>query len=132
MSKVELTIPGPIPSKKNSKQIITVRGRPIIISSKKYLAWNKMARGSVRIQTVWHKLQRVEDIRLITIKFYWPDKRRRDLSNIAEGVMDLLVETKIIQDDCWKFVPKLVLISSGIDKVKPRAEVEIDDQSDNN
>lgn len=64
-------------------------------------------------------------IESITINFWLPDARKCDLTNKAESLMDLLVDTKTIMDDSWQIVPKLILISNGIDRENPRAEIEI-------
>lgn len=68
----------------------------------------------------------IQNVRQVEIVFWWPDKRRCDLSNKAETVMDLLVEKKILQDDNWMIVPKLILTSGGIDRMNPRAVVVIE------
>lgn len=61
----------------------------------------------------------------VEITFFAPDARKADLSNKAESLMDLLVDTKILEDDNWFVVKKLTLIFGGIDKKNPRAEIEI-------
>jgi hypothetical protein len=52
-------------------------------------------------------------------------KRSADLTNKAEGVMDFLVEKGYLEDDNYFVVPKVVLSFGGIDKKNPRAEIEI-------
>ena len=54
-----------------------------------------------------------------------PDKRKTDLTNKAESVMDLLVDCGVIEDDSWQFVPKLYLSCLGTDKEKPGATIWI-------
>ena len=61
----------------------------------------------------------------VVMTFFFPDKRRTDLSNKCESVMDLLVDNKIIPDDDWTHVSSLHLVSGGSDKENPRCEIEI-------
>jgi len=62
----------------------------------------------------------------MTITIFFPDLRRSDLSNKAESIMDLLVDNRFIEDDNHEVVPKLTLISGGIDRKEPRCEINID------
>jgi len=117
-----ITVMGRIPSKKNSKRIITRGGKPSIISSESYEAWQSNALWDVHKQWTDAVLTTVNEVE---ITFFWPDKRRCDLSNKAESIMDLLVDAKINADDNWGVVPRLVLISGGVDKVSPRADIVI-------
>lgn len=116
---MNFTIPGPIPPKKNSKKIIRVNGRILIIPSKSHEEWFKNARYALI------GAKPVGDISSVEIAFWWPDMRRRDMSNAAESIMDLLVDGGIIEDDSWQYVPRLVLVSAGVDRAKPRAEVSV-------
>jgi len=118
---VKIILKGLIPSKKNSKQIIQVKGRPLIIPSKSFLAWERTARFQVRAQ--WNKctLQKVEEVE---IKLYFGTKRKADVSNKAESVMDLLVDCGVLVDDNYLVVPKLILTGSHR-KGDPGAEIFI-------
>lgn len=119
MKTLQLTLKGRIPSKKNSRNIFVRGNRPINIPSKQYGNWHKQA--SQQLIGVKEILGEVE----IQIDFYMPDKRKADLTNKAESIMDLLVDLKIIQDDSWQYVPSLILMSKGVDKENPRAEIWI-------
>lgn len=61
----------------------------------------------------------------VIIDFYFPDARKTDLTNKSESIMDLLVDSMILEDDNHVVVPKLILRSKGIDKKNPRAEITI-------
>lgn len=61
----------------------------------------------------------------VSIKFFAENRRRWDLSNAAESVMDLLVEEGFLTDDCVENVPELHLEYGGLEKENPRAEVQI-------
>ncbi len=119
---VKITLTGDVPSKKNSKQIIYVRGRPIIIPSKNHKAWHYDAMSQVaEIKPV------VKQISAIELIFYPSTKRLFDLSNKAESIMDLLVDAAIIKDDNYSVVPKLILQIGNHDKLNPRTEIKINE-----
>lgn len=61
----------------------------------------------------------------VVIRFFAENRRRWDVSNAAESVMDLLVEEGFVEDDCVENVDSLHLEYHGVDKERPRAEVEI-------
>jgi len=116
---MELIIKGRIPSKKNQKQIIYVKGRPLIISSKAHKEWHTEQLWLLKGKTC------VTDPISVQITIYAPDKRKADLTNKAESLMDLLVDAKIIEDDNWFIIPNISLHFGGVDKNNPRAEITI-------
>ena len=122
MATIKFTIQGRVPSKKNSRRAIYVKGRTIMIANKKYAEWHKDASA----QLVAMRVGKAEGKLAITILLYPPDRVKGDLSNKAESVMDLLVDCGVIEDDNWFVVDELILRFGGIDKVNPRAEVTIE------
>lgn len=119
MKTTKFTIKGRIPSKKNSRIIIMGKKRPFSIPSTKYKEWHKQA--TLQIQ----EIKSITNIQEVAILIHFPDNRKADLTNKAESIMDLLVDNKIIADDCWQEIPTINLISMGVDKENPRAEVII-------
>lgn len=117
-----ITIYGNTPSKKNSKQIVPVHGRYIIISSKNYAQWHKEALK----QLIGAK--KVVTPTIPYIKFYQGTARQYDLTNKAESIMDLLVDAGIIPDDSVEYIPEIHLSHGGKDKENPRAEITFNDQ----
>ena len=115
---IKIVILGRIPSKKNSR--VTNRKTGMSFCSLKYKQWHRQASN----QLLFGKPV-LSSIFSIKIMFFWPDLRRTDMSNKAESIMDLLVDNKILKDDCWKIVPSLELVSAGVDKINPRAEIFI-------
>jgi len=112
-----LVLFGRIPSKKNGKIMICRGSRPILISTPAYSAW--------REEQLW-KLKGKKVPSIITelrLSFYAPDARRTDLTNKAESVMDLLVDARLIEDDNWTVIPKLVLEYIEIDRKNPRCVI---------
>lgn len=112
-----IVIKGRIPSKKNSTIAMARNGRVFHFPSNKYQTWNKEA-----------KLQLIgqENIPIgtsLVLNFYLPDKRKTDLTNKAESIMDTLVDSGLLADDCCQVVPSLWLNYQGVDKENPRCEI---------
>lgn len=116
---MRITLPGRIPSKKNSKQLIYRHGRSFLIPSSNYTLWQQ--EQSYRLKKIPKPIENAE----IEITIFAPDKRTADLTNKAESIMDLLVDNQILKDDSWFVIGKLTLIFGGVDKENPRAEIEI-------
>ena len=114
---------GKIPSKKNSR--ITNRKTGRSFPSKAYAEWHVAASMQLRDKVPDVPLSEVESI---TLTFFHPDRRKYDLTNKAESVMDLMVDLGIIHDDNYGVVPKLVLISGGLDKLAPGCLIEISEK----
>src|SRR4051812_22531078 len=100
-----LSLPGRVPSKKNSKRIVVAGGRPRIISSEAFLAWHEEM--MLRVRRFRPKTPIV--LASVAITFFADTRRRFDLTNAAESVMDLLVDAEILADDSWAVVPQLSL-----------------------
>jgi len=124
-TKTMITILGKIPSKKNSKKIFSIRGRVIIAPSTIYEKWHRQAKQQVLSQGQCG-CQEGKKVCKIEINLYAPDKRRGDLTNRAESILDLLVDCGILKDDNWFEVPQVVLSFGGVDRENPRAEIFID------
>lgn len=119
---ISIVLEGDVPSKKNSKQIIYRYGRPMIISSKRFIEWNKVAQ---QIMSLKYRGLKASDVECITMTIFPSTKRKSDLSNKFESIADLLVDVGVIEDDNWFVVPKVVMLFGGVDKKNPRVEVEI-------
>ena len=117
MKILQLRLNGRIPSKKISRNVCRKGNRTFNIPSEQYRNWHRMASeqliggekiiGSCEVQ----------------ITFHMPDKRRADLTNKAESIMDLLVDLEIIQDDSWQHIPRLILSCDGVNKENPGADI---------
>lgn len=122
MKNTLITIPGDVPSKKNSKQIIYRGGRSFIISSNKFLSWHKMTLQHLQAH---YRGLKVENLDSITMIIFPSSKRKSDLSNKFESIADLLVDAGVIEDDNWFIMPKVHLIFGGVDKLNPRVGIEL-------
>lgn len=116
---MKIILKGRVPSKKNSRQIVFGGNRPYSIPSKEYRFWHEEQ------SYLLPKVKKPLKLQCIELFFYAPDKRKADLSNKTESVMDLLVDNKIIEDDNWFEVASLNLRFKGVDKDNPRVEINI-------
>jgi len=115
---MKLTIKGRIPSKKNQRDIFVRGGRIVNIPSEKYREWHREASKQIRNA-------KSGDYHNAHITMFAPDKRKADLTNKAESIMDLLVDNKVIKDDNWFEIENIVLLFGGVDRENPRAEIEL-------
>lgn len=123
MPKLGIILLGRVPSKKNSKQWLKFGGRMVLVPSKEYNAWH--TEKSWELKNYKKLIKKTIDKCAITIKIYFPDKRKTDLTNKAESIMDLLVDNEFLTDDNHEVCPDLHLISEGVDKDNPRVEITI-------
>ena len=65
----------------------------------------------------------------ITYTVFYPTKRLADISNVCCVVdkffCDTLVETGVLEDDNYTYIPKVIYAFGGIDKDNPRCEAVI-------
>ena len=105
-------------TKKNSSQIINVKGRSIIIPSKKYRDYEKQA-------GVFLKPLHIDYPVNIKCTYYMGSKRKVDLTNLLSATMDVLVKYKVLTDDNRD----IAATNNGsvvlYDKENPRTEIEI-------
>jgi hypothetical protein len=67
---------------------------------------------------------------LVILSFTAGDRRRFDLSNVAESCMDLLVDAAYLADDSWSVVPSLTLLFLGVEPGRARVQITINPTSD--
>lgn len=60
----------------------------------------------------------------IHYQFYFPDKRKTDISNKIESINDMFVECWILQDDNHEIVQQIIWTSRWICPKTPRVEIE--------
>ncbi len=85
--------------------------------SKKYEAWLKSC----------PKLRELNIDEPVSVEyiFTWPDNRARDLSNWIKCCEDYLVSQKVLADDNYKIVSKVLLRHEGINKEGPKVLIVI-------
>jgi crossover junction endodeoxyribonuclease RusA len=82
-------------------------GRGRVYRSKRYMSWCRDAGWELNLQ----RPSRLTGAVVVTIAAGKPDKRRRDIDNLAKSTLDLLVAHQVIEDDA-----KLVSITSRWDE----------------
>ena len=106
---MKFTIPG-IPPSVNHLYLTTCSGKRIM--TKEGRAWMEEARYYLPDEIILDKVD-------VTLRFYYPDNRRRDLDNSMKVTLDLLP----LKDDSQVYALRA---SKLVDKDNPRVEVEIE------
>lgn len=119
-STINLVVHGLTPSKKNSVGLMFRGGKMFKFPNSRYQSWHKDA-----IKTLKTPHKCFDKVSLVHLTIYGDTKRKFDLSNKAESIMDLLVDVGYLKDDNYEVVPKLILEYGGQDKENPRCEIEI-------
>ena len=112
-----IVIPVAPRTKKNSQQIVMVKGRPMIIPSKAYRQYEK---------DCGFFLANVEpflDPCNMKCLYYMPTRRRVDLVNLLEATCDILVHYGILIDDNSNYVVGHDGSRVLYDKENPRTEI---------
>lgn len=119
---MKITIPVVPRSKKNSQQIIINprTKRPMIVQSKLYVNFERECGKFLKE----YKSNRDYSVNL-KVKFYVPDKRKRDIANYIEAIQDILVKYEVLKDDNYNIVYSLDGTRMYVDKENPRVEIEI-------
>jgi Holliday junction resolvase RusA-like endonuclease len=116
--ELSFVIYGKVPAKSSSRRIITVRDRPMIISSPECLRYEK----DFQIQANIIKKDTFNQERLEVYMIWHTDSFRQDIDSPAKIVFDCCQKNKIIFND--NKIDKY-FIERKIDKVSPRIEIKI-------
>lgn len=117
---MKFTIPIQPITKKNHQEIVNVRGRPMLLQSKKYRDYEKKAVLFVP------KLYLTGPVTVKAL-FYMQARRRVDLINLLEALDDVLVCGGLLVDDNCLSIPSHDGSRVFYDKINPRTEVEVYD-----
>ena len=119
-----ITLQGLVKPKKNSKRMVMFgRKKPVLLSSLGFLAWHKSAMAQM-IAAQYPKYRFSTPIQ-VKIQFMIKDNRRRDLTNMAESVMDLLVDYGVIEDDRWQICRYISMV--GVRSTEDSVKITIKD-----
>jgi hypothetical protein len=78
--------------------------------------------------TVWDLRKFRWPVARLSMRFFWPDKRRRDTLNAAHSCkpyVDGLVDAGLVLDDCWTAL-EIGGLTSEVDKTNPRVEITVE------
>lgn len=117
MNKITIEIPLLCRPKKNSQSIVYNKAthKRVIIQSDRYLEFERqcgyfLKKYAMNVNTP------------INLKclFYVPDRRRRDIANLLNGIQDILVKYHVIEDDNFNIVKSVdgtrIIYEKGIEK----------------
>jgi len=106
MIKEIIVFKGILPSKKNSKQIVVRKGRPMIIPSKAYNKWHKeqlkIHKDIFSLSWWWYTFTYY--FKIPYNKDWTISKRPFDYSNKIESINDFLVDIWAIEDDNYTII----------------------------
>lgn len=108
-------------TKKNSQEIWKRGGRSFIVPSRAYREYEAGAMFYLRPKPK----KPVGEAVNVKALFYMPDRRRVDLVNLQEALLDVLVKAGILEDDCAKTVASMDGSRVLYDKQDPRTVVVI-------
>ena len=117
--KIKFTIKGAPRTKKNSQQIVQIKGRPRLIASAPYRKYEQMCKGQIPAEHIDSPVN-------IKATYYMPTRRRVDITNLESALMDVLVKEGCLADDNCKIVVSTDGSRVMYDKLNPRTEVEIE------
>lgn len=116
------TLTGSVASKKNSKKWIKRGRRKYLVPGDVHAAWYRFACVELR----QHRLPKYSvESAAVKITIFAKDRKKADLTNKADSIMDLLVDLGILEDDNWFICGDIHLIFGGVDTKNPRALIEI-------
>ena len=102
----KIFIPGEVPSKKNSKQIVHKGGRPILISSDftKYYERNAMIFYNVMRSNWMAMIRDKEPPYSVEFTLARRTSQRFDYLNLGQIIQDMMVSGKWVEDDNSNFI----------------------------
>ena len=120
---IEFTIPVRPATKKNSGQIIQVKGRSILIPSKQYKQFEKECLPYLKhVKEITGVINYPINLKCI---FYTETKRRIDLPNLLNAIDDAAVKSGLLVDDCRDIIAGHDNSRVFHDKFNPRIEITI-------
>ncbi|TXH08894.1 MAG: RusA family crossover junction endodeoxyribonuclease [Spirochaetes bacterium] len=93
----ECVIPGQPVVKKNNQKVVWRNGKPMKINTPAFRLWHANA---IKELHLWSRPSVPIDYPVIMqVEFYMRSRRRVDISNLYEGIQDVLSEMNVIMDD---------------------------------
>jgi Holliday junction resolvase RusA-like endonuclease len=120
-TNIHFTVKLPPISKKNHQQIFRPNGmnRPIVVPSKEYRLYEQNALWFIpKGETIDYPVN-------VKCLFYMPTRRKCDLVNMQQSILDIMVKAGLLKDDNYSIVQSLDGSRVLYDKQNPRTEVYI-------
>lgn len=115
---IAFTIPVAPVTKKNHQQIISIKGKPMVIPSKQYRQYEADCGYFLKPYKIGERVN-------VKALYYMPTKRKVDLCNLHEALCDVLVKYEVLMDDNSSIIVSMDGSRVLYDKENPRTEVEI-------
>ena len=122
---LRIVIRGQPTSKKNSMQLVRIRGRYRLLPSKEYREWMKAAKKQVFVATAGISGLPITNPVHLKALAYRHTKRKIDLSNIYAAVEDMLQEYGVLADDALVESHDGSRKILGVPKDEARVEIEL-------
>jgi Holliday junction resolvase RusA-like endonuclease len=124
-----ITLYGELYSSKNSRQVVNMRGRTLVLKSKQCQRGEKEFAPQMEelrdafVSECESQLENRKPLK-IAFKIYRKTKRRFDYVNIIQSLLDLMVKHNwIIDDNADEILP--VFREYEVDKDNPRVEISV-------
>ena len=126
---MKIIIPLLCRSKKNSEEIISnpKTGRPMIIQSKYYRQFEKDCGYFLK-----RYAKHIDYPINLNVKFYVPDRRKRDLTNLENALADIMIKYGVIEDDNYNIIAGWDGSRIIYEKGKEEIIIEIEEKNDGN
>lgn len=117
---LKIIIEGNPITKKNHSNVVMIKGRPIVLPSKPYVAYAKHCKQFMPV------LEGPIDYPInLECHYYMQTRRKTDLTNLLQATCDILVENKVLADDNYSIVASMDGSQASYDKENPRCEIYI-------
>jgi len=116
----KLIIPGQPFTKKNSTVVRCLNGKPMVLPSKAYRAYEKHAIRLLKAEAG----QTFSGPIAVRVLYWLKDNRRPDLTNLLQATADILEKSGVIAND-RNIVSWDGSRIAGVSRIMPRAEIEI-------
>lgn len=108
-------------TKKNSQRMARSRdGRMFPVQSKEYVKFEREC-----LKLLKEDREPISEPVNVKCVYYVKDNRTRDLVNLQNATLDILVKAGILEDDKWQIVQSMDGSRVYIDKEEPRTEITI-------
>ena len=112
MTPLIITLQGLVRPKNNSKRkVMFGKKRSVLLSSIWFLEWHESA--MIQLAQGAYPRKKISNPISVKIQFMLKDKRHRNLTNMTESVMDLLVDYGIIKDGRWQICRFVSMVGFG-------------------
>lgn len=122
-SRYEFHLSGEVSPKKNENRFNRTTGR--VFKSDRFRSWHINA--MYQLLTQKKPVKPISSPVCVKVVFTHGDNRRRDGDNGLSAIMDLLVDSNVLADDCWKIV-KEISVKNEIESGNPHTHILVEEE----